>query len=272
MPSKLILLTGAAGDAASMLRPLMRADYRLRLSDIKPVAPEEGETFVPADLTDFNAVKAIVEGVEGIVHLGGFAVEGPWQAIHDANIVGLYNVYEAARQAGVKRIVFASSNHVVGFYRRDERIGVNVTVRPDSRYGVSKAFGEAMGSLYAYKYGLSVMSVRIGNVAPKPADVRRLSIWVSPRDLWQLMKIGLERPGIRHEIVYGQSDNERSWWDNSNAYRLGYRPQDRAEDYAQEVLAAHPATTGDALVDEHQGGTFVRAERGGDPSRPDMGM
>ena len=272
MPRKLILLTGAAGDAATMLRPLMRADYRVRLSDVRPVEAEAGEKSVKADLTDLDAMLRLVDGVDGIVHLGGFSVEGSWEAIHDANIVGLYNTYEAARRKGVKRIVFASSNHAVGFYRRDETIPVGVTVRPDSRYGVSKAFGEAMGSLYAYKYGLEIMSIRIGNVAPKPLDVRRLSIWVSPRDLWQLMRIGLERPGIRHEIVYGMSDNKRAWWDNANARRLGYEPRDRSEDYAEEVLAAHPATSGDTLVDEHQGGTFVRAERGGDPSRPNHGM
>ena len=207
-------------------------------------------------------------GVDGILHLGGFSVEGSWPTILEANIVGTYNLFEAAREAGVRAIVFASSNHAVGFYRRDHTIGVDVTPRPDTRYGLSKAFGEALGSLYADKYGLSVLSIRIGNVAPRPLDVRRLSIWISPRDLCQLVRIGLERDDARHEIVYGMSDNARAWWDNTNAYRLGYQPLDRAEDFAAEILATCPATSGDPLVDERQGGDFVRAERGGDPTKP----
>jgi uronate dehydrogenase len=183
---KLILLTGAAGQAARMIRPLLREHYRLRLSDLAPVADRaDGEEDVPADLGDTAALKRAVTGVDGIVHLGGFSVEGPWPAILKSNIEGTYNLYETAREAGVKRIVFASSNHAMGFYRRDETIGVDVTPRPDSRYGVSKAFGEALGNLYADKYGMEIMSIRIGNVAEKPVDARRLAIWVSPRDIAQ---------------------------------------------------------------------------------------
>ena len=127
--------------------------------------------------------------------------------------------------------MFASSNHVVGFYPRQRRIGVDAPVRPDSRYGVSKAFGEALAALYAYKHGLRVTCLRIGNVGDVPADRRRLSIWLAPQDLVQLIRIGLEHPDIRYEIFYGASDNARGWWDNSAAFRLGYRPQGRAEDH-----------------------------------------
>ena len=141
-----------------------------------------------------------------------------------ANIIGCYNLFEAARQAGVKRVVFASSNHAVGFYPRKRKIGTDVTVRPDSRYGVSKAFGEALGALYSDKHGMVVTCLRIGNVGPRPLDVRRLSIWISPEDLVQLFRIGLEHPDIRFDIVYGASDNAASWWDNSRARQLGYRP------------------------------------------------
>jgi len=161
---------------------------------------------------------------------------------------------------GVRRIVFASSNHVVGFYRRDQRIAADAPVRPDSRYGVSKAFGEALASLYADKYGSEVLSIRIGNVGERPVDVRRLSIWISPRDLCQLIRIGLETAGLRHEIVYGASDNRRGWWDNSNAFRLGYRPLDRSEDHAAEVLARDPGPSGDDRVDGNQGGILCVAE------------
>jgi uronate dehydrogenase len=265
---KLILLTGAAGGVARMIRPLLRTSYRLRLSDRAPVADAAAdEADVPADLADLAAVERAVEGVDGIVHLGGFSVEGPWETILAANIVGTYNLFEAARRRGVRRVVFASSNHVMGFYPRTQTVGIDAPVRPDTRYGVSKAFGEALASLYADKYGVETLSIRIGNVAERPADPRRLAIWISPRDLCQLIAIGLERPRLGHAIVYGMSDNKRAWWDNANAKRLGYTPQDRSEDYAAEVLAsALPAT--DSPADRLQGGPFVAAERGGDPAKP----
>ena len=258
---KRILLTGAAGGVAGMIRPLIRADYRLRLSDRRPVAgrvAEEEEA--PADLGDMAALRTAIADVDGIVHLGGYALESDWETIHAANIVGCYNLFEAARLEGVRRIVFASSNHAIGFYRRQGRLSHDVSPRPDSRYGLSKAFGESLGALYAYKYGSSVMSIRIGNVALRPTDARRLSIWVSPRDLYQLIRIGLETIGMKHEIVYGASDSSRSWWDNSNAIRLGYRPEDSADAFAEEVLAKDSGKTGDDRIDLNQGGPFCVAE------------
>ena len=207
-----------------------------------------------------------MQGVSAIVHLAAVPVEDAWEPILKANIEGCYNVFEAARQVGVRRVVFASSNHAMGFYERSQTIGVETSVRPDSRYGVSKAFGEALGALYACKYGLNMLCIRIGNVAPEPVDKRRLSIWISPRDLAQLMCLGIDRD-LGYEIVYGMSDNERAWWDNSNAVRLGYRPQDRSEDYAARVLAAEPAHDPNANSERFQGGDFVEAERGGGRAR-----
>ena len=257
---KRILITGAAGSVAGMIRPHLRADYRLRLSDVKPIADlADGEEAAMADLTDTSALDAIVSGVDGIVHLGGYPREADWETIHAANIVGLYNIFEAARRAGVRRIVFASSNHAVGFYPRTRTIPANVTVRPDSRYGVSKAFGEALASLYADKYAAEVLSIRIGNVAEKPTtDVRQRAIWVSPRDLCQLIRIGLEVPGLRHEIVYGVSANKSGWWDNSNAFRLGYKPEDRSEDHPSETALG--GETGNPRADLNQGGIFCIEE------------
>ena len=156
-------------------------------------------------------------------------------------------------------ICFATSNHVVGYYRRDARVNTDMKVMPDSRYGVSKAFGEAIGAMYAMKHGLGVFMMRIGNVADRPVDKRRLSIWISPRDMAQLCRIGLEHPEIRYEIVYGVSDNDRTFYDNSSAYRLGYKPQDRGEDYAPEVLAAEPPTDPDDPAEIFQGGMFITA-------------
>lgn len=258
---KTILVTGAAGGVARQIRPLLREHYRLRLSDRAPVPdPTQDETVATADLGDMAALRDAIRGVDGILHLGGFSVESTWEVIHDANIVGSHNLFEAARLEGVRRIVFASSNHAVGYYPRSETIGVDVTVRPDSRYGLSKAFGEALGALYTHKYGAEVLSIRIGNISATPQDRRRLAIWQSPRDFVQLVRIGLEHPGIRHEIVYGMSDNARAWWDNSNAVRLGYRPEDRSEDFAAAILAVDPGGTGDPRIDDNQGGPFCVAE------------
>ena len=258
---KTVLITGAGGDVATHLRRELAGRYHLHLSDIAPIADlREGETFQQGDMTSMQDMRAVTRGADAIVHLGGYSVEGTWEQILDANIVGLYNVYEAARVNRVKRILFATSNHAVGFYRRADTIDHRVYPKPDSRYGVSKAFGEAMGSLYADKYGLEIFNIRIGNVNERPIDKRRLSIWISPRDLAQLVTIGIEHPSIRFEIVYGISGNTRAWYDNSNAARLGYKPQDDSEEYAAEVLAREKPAT-DQRAETYQGGTFVTAER-----------
>lgn len=259
---KRVLLTGAAGDVGTRLRRLLKPIYPgLRLSDIRtPPDLASDEPFVAADLADMAQVEAAVDGAEGIVHLGGYSVEGPWETILQSNIVGCYNLFEVARRKGVERVVFASSNHAVGFYARHRRIGTDVTVRPDSRYGVSKAFGEALGALYADKHGLRVLCLRIGNVADAPADKRRLSIWLSADDLVQLVRIGLEHPDLRYEVFYGASLNERAWWDNARAYAMGYRPTGRAEDHLEVALAKQARLAPDPVGDFYQGGPFCAAE------------
>jgi uronate dehydrogenase len=264
-----VLLTGAAGGIGTSLRKLLKPIYQeLRLSDVKaPADLRPDEPFVAADLARIDEVERAVDGMDGIIHLGGHSIEGPWETILQSNIIGCYNLFEAARRKGVKRVVFASSNHAVGFYPRHHRIGADVTVRPDSRYGVSKAFGEALGSLYADKYGLGVLCLRIGNFGDKPVDQRRLAIWVSPEDLAQLVRIGLEHPELRFEIFYGASYNERSWWDNSRAHAFGYRPTGRAEDFREEALAAQTKLAPDPVGDFFQGGPFCTAEFDGDTSR-----
>src|SRR5215471_10035248 len=261
-----ILITGAAGDVGSRLRKLLKGVYsRLRISDIrKPADLRTDEEFITADLADYEQVKNITVGVDGIVHLGGYSIEGPWETIHKSNIVGCYNLFEAAYRSGVKRVVFASSNHAVGFYPRDQKIGVDVTVRPDSRYGVSKAFGEAVGAFYADKHGLRVTCIRIGNVNDKPLDKRRLSIWIKPEDLAQLIRIGLEHPDIRFEIFFGASDNDRAWWDNSEAARYGYRPQGRSEESRDSALAADAKLPPDRIADWYEGGPFCSDGYDGD--------
>ncbi len=254
-----VLITGAAGGIGSGLRRTLAGVYpKLRLSDIQPISsPGASEECITADVADLARMEALCEGVDGIVHLGGNSGEASWERILEANIVGTRNIFEAARRQGVSRVVFATSNHAVGFYRRDRRIDHEVPVRPDSRYGLSKAFGEAIGALYADRHAIGVLCIRIGNYGDAPIDKRRLSIWISPRDLTQLIRIGLEHPEIHYEIVYGVSDNARSWYDNRNAHRLGYRPEDRSEPHAADVLAREPAHAPGELGEIYQGGVFV---------------
>lgn len=262
-----VLITGAAGGIGRRLRPLLRGVYaELRLSDRAPLgALATGESAFPAELGDLAALERACAGMDGVIHLGGMAVENDWPTILGSNIIGAYNLFEAARRQGVKRIVFASSNHAIGFYRRSRRIGTEAVPRPDTRYGVSKVFGEALGAMYADKYGLGVLSIRIGNVDERPVDKRRLSIWIHPEDLAQLVRIGLEHPALRYEVVYGASDNERSWWDNEAALRLGYRPRHRAEDHRDAALAAQTKLPPDPIGDLFQGGSFCAMEFAGDP-------
>ena len=261
---KTILITGAAGDVGTHLRRELARKYRIRASDLRPFKKIKDEAILRADISRMADALRITKGVDAVVHLGGYSVEGPWQGILSANIVGCYNVFEAARRNGVKRIVFPTSNHAVGFYQRSQTIDHRVYVKPDSRYGVSKVFGEALGSLYADKYGMEMFMIRIGNVNPEPIDKRRLSIWISPRDIAQLVTIGIEHADIRFEIVYGISGNTRAWYDNSNAYRLGYKPKDNAEAYAPELLRRE--RPGDPTAELYQGGLFCVAEEVPNPA------
>lgn len=268
---KRVLITGAAGKIGRALREGLRGRYPLlRLSDVAPLDDAgAGEEVVYADLRDMTQVERAVAGTEAVVHLGGVPVEAEWERIHLNNIVGTYHLFEAARRHGVSRVVFASTNHVTGFYRRGRQVGPGDPVRPDSRYGVSKAFGEALGRYYADKHGLSLVCLRIGSFQPRPSGVRMLSTWISPRDMVQLVERSLEAPDIRFEIVYGVSANDRAWWDNPAAARIGYVPVDNAEAFAEEILETHPPGGEPEVQRSFHGGSFCALEFLGDPSRID---
>ena len=269
MTQKTIVMTGAAGGVGTLLRPRLAGRYNLVLSDRGP-APDDlrpTERWVTADLTDPASLAPLMAGADGLVHLGGYSIEADWDTVAAPNIIGLQNIMAAAREAGTERVIFASSNHAVGFYPRTRRIGTDEAVRPDSFYGVSKAFGEALCSFYADKFAMRCMSIRIGNIAERPADKRRLAIWQHPDDLAQLITIGLEHPDIHHAIVYGASHNERAWWDNGAALALGYRPEHSAEDHVDHAMAEQAKLGPNAVGDLFQGGTFCAADFSGDVTR-----
>lgn len=217
------------------------------------------------DVRDLRAVEAAMHECDAVVHLAGIPEEAEWERIHEVNLVGTYNTFEAARRAGVSRVVFASSNHVIGFYRRNRRVGPDAPPRPDTRYGVSKAFGEALGRLYADKYRMEIVCLRIGSFRPKPLDVRMLSTWISPRDTVELVARALEAPGIRFEVVYGVSANTRGWWDNPGAETIGFRPVDNAEDFAAEILSDPTRSREDEVAALFHGGAFCSVEFAGRP-------
>lgn len=233
------LLTGAAGSLGTELRKSgMRLGKILRLSALDHCADlQPHEEDHPADLADFDAVSRAVKGCDAIVHMGAQAVEGPWNTILNSNIIGTYNVYEAARQHGVKRIVFASSVHAIGFYERTQTIDGNVRTRPDSLYGVSKTFGENLGSYYFDKFGIETVCIRIGSCFPEPTDRRHLITWLSFGDCRRLVEKCLSAPRVGFMVVYGMSGNSQYFWDNRTAGVLGYKPEDSADDYRQSILA-----------------------------------
>jgi nucleoside-diphosphate-sugar epimerase len=243
-----LLITGAAGRIGGMLRPrLARDDRTLRLLDVDPVhAPGEREEVVTASVTDLDALTAACAGADAVVHLGGISGEAAWSSILEVNIHGTFTVFEAARRAGVPRVVFASSNHAVGFHPAVDPVPDDLPPRPDTFYGVSKVTGEALGSLYHDRYGLDVVCLRIGSCAEEPPDARALATWLSPGDVARLVDaaVTVRAPGFR--VVWGVSDNTRRRWALGGAAELGYRSADDAEVFAGRDLPADPWT--DAFV------------------------
>jgi uronate dehydrogenase len=254
-----LLLTGAAGGLGRVLRPRLRAVCRtLRVSDIADLGPASpGEELVHAPLEDKAVVVALLQGVDAVVHLGGVATEHPFETILPANIAGTYHVYEGARLAGTRRVVFASSNHVTGFYRQDETITPDMPVRPDGYYGLSKAFGENLAQFYFDRHGIETVSLRIGSSFPEPKDRRMLATWLSYDDLERLVVAALTAPVVGHTVIYGMSDNRLVWWDNAGARHVGYRPRDSSEPFRAVVETRQPVLDLQDPAVVHQGGGFV---------------
>lgn len=256
---KRLLITGANGNLGKVCRErLPHLADTLRVSARKGLgAAEAHEEIVYCDLGDKAAVEELVEGCDGIVHMGGQSVEAPWEVIRNANIDGMVNLYEAARKASKPpRILFASSNHAIGFHDQTTRLDANSLTRPDSFYGVSKVFGEALASMYYDKFGIETACVRIGSCFPEPKNHRMLSTWMSFDDFVLMIERIFMVPRLGCPIIYGASANAASWWDNREVAYLGWNPKDNAEAFRAQVDAAMQAPPADDPTSLYQGGQF----------------
>lgn len=255
-----LLVTGAAGTIGGLIRDGLQ-DYAeiIRLSDIADLGDARaGEEIVQCDLTDTASLRDLVQGCEAVLHFGGISTENRADLIHSVNIEGTYALYEAARKEGVKRILFASSNHVIGFHTRETRLTASSPIRPDGNYGVSKAYGEALARLYWDKYGIETLIVRIGSCFPAPKDRRMMATWMSAADMLRLIGRMLDVPRLGCPIVYGVSNNPQNWWDNSETAYLGWHPEDSSEQFAGLFEDAPQEDPNDPAV-IWQGGMFAKA-------------
>jgi uronate dehydrogenase len=252
-----ILLTGASGRLASVLaRDLAAAGFALRLTDLKPFpgALPAGAAFEAADLADADAFARMAQGCRAILHFGGIPNDNPgFAAIAAANIAGMHTIYEAARLTGA-RVVFASSNHAVGFHDRAQRLSTADPTRPDGFYGLSKVFGEQIGRLYWDKHGVESVNIRIGSCCPEPTDARMLSTWISPADMAGLCAAAIAAPRTGWAIVWGASANPATFWGEDDRALIGWQPRDSAERW-RDALAGK--TSGDAIAERFQGGVFA---------------
>ncbi len=256
-----ILLTGAAGMLGKVLRESLNGwKTTLRVSDIADLGKaSKGEEVVQCDLSVMNSVLNLVDGCDAIIHLGGISTENTFDNILNANIRGTYNIYEAARQKRVSRILFASSNHIIGFHNRETRLDANSSMRPDSMYGVSKGFGEILARYYYDKYGIETASIRIGSNFPKPLNKRMLVTWLSSSDLTSLVKSVFTTDWLGYAVIYGVSANKEQWWDNHLTAYIGWIPQDSSEQFENdENLISEIVDPNDPAV-RYQGGSFVSA-------------
>ncbi|WP_322891843.1 MULTISPECIES: NAD(P)-dependent oxidoreductase [unclassified Yoonia] len=261
---KKLVLTGAAGRLGSYLRePLTRMCDELVSTDIVAEIGKlyEGESYVQADLTDLAAMEAVLEGADMVVHFGAIGDEAPWDDILQSNIIGAYNVWEAANRKGVKRVVYASSVHAVGMHLKTDTIGLDAPHRPDTYYGLAKCFAEDLASLYWDKRGIESVCMRIFSCA-QATNARSIGTWLSYDDLIHLVERSIDSPVVGFTKVWGISNNDRAVVDNSKAGHLGYRPKDNAEQFAKEVFAKTPPLDNKDLANLCIGGPFATVELG----------
>ena len=256
---KKLVLTGAAGALGSKLRaPLAAMCDEFVSSDLAESLPDLGanETYVKADVSDLAAMEALLKDATMVIHFGAIADEAPWDDILQSNIIGAYNVWEAAYRNGVKRVVYASSVHAVGMHPKTDTIGLDVPHRPDTYYGLAKCFAEDLASLYWDKRGIESVCLRIFSAAP-PSNARAIGTWLSTGDLIHLVERAVDSQVVGFTKVYGISNNDRAVVDNTKAGHLGYRPKDNAEEFAKKVFAASPPVDNKDLTHLCIGGPFA---------------
>ena len=265
-----VALTGAAGAIGTVLRPgLLAAGHRLRSHDLRPIAAAgPGEERVLGDLRDPAVVDHVLRGIDVAIHMAGTSVERPLDEIIENNLRALSALYEGARRHGVRRVVFASSNHAFGMHEAGQMLGLDAPFRPDGLYGLSKAWGESMARLYWDKHGIEGVAIRIGSALPAPTERRHLSTWLGHADLLALVRRGIAAPAIGCLAVWGVSNNRRRWWDNAAAERLGYHPVQDAEAYAAAIEAA-PAPVAPVAA-RFQGGSFAAHDYTRDGDKPSV--
>jgi uronate dehydrogenase len=256
---KKLLITGIGGNLGVMCRErLTHLAETIRVSDRDDPGPARAnEEVVQCALEDKDAVQQLVDGCDGIVHLGGQSIEAPWPVIRAANIDGVFNLYEAARKSPVPpRIIFASSNHAIGYHSQQTRLDANARTRPDGLYGVSKVFGEAIASMYHDKFGIETACIRIGSCFPEPRNHRMLSTWMSHDDFVQFIERVFLIPRLGCPIIYGSSANAASWWDNREVAYLGWQPKDNAEVFRAKIDEEMDPPPADDVNAMYQGGAF----------------
>ena len=261
---KKLVLTGAAGQLGSRLRePLSKMCDTLVSTDLADEVGTlyEGETYVKADLSSLDAMVDLLKGADMVVHFGAIGDEAPWDDILQSNIIGAYNVWEAAYRNGVKRVVYASSVHAVGMHKKTDTIGLDAPHRPDTYYGLAKCFSEDLASLYWDKRGIESVCMRIFSCAPA-TNARSIGTWLSYDDLIHLVERSVDSPVVGFSIVYGISNNDRAVVDNTKAAHLGYRPKDNAEQFAKEIFAKTPPLDNTDLANLCIGGPFATVELG----------
>jgi uronate dehydrogenase len=258
-PFKRILLTGAAGGLGKVLRKRIAPWAEVvRLTDLGDLGEAQAhEELVRCDLADKAAVLALMEGVDAVLHFGGISTEAPFEDIMQANILGVANLYEAIHKAGVKRVVFASSNHAIGYYKTTETVDASMPTRPDSMYGISKCFGETMSRYYFDRFGIETVCIRIGSSFPEPTNKRMMSTWFSYDDLTEMLRCALFAPRVDHTIIMGQSDNPSTWWDNRYARHLGYRPKDSSAMFGAMLPDTAEFPDKGDITTIYQGGKFL---------------
>ena len=261
---KKLVLTGAAGRLGSYLRePLSKMCEELVSTDIADDVGKlyDGETYMKADLSSLDAMQEVLAGADMVVHFGAIGDEAPWDDILQSNIIGAYNVWEAASRCGVKRVVYASSVHAVGMHKKTDTIGLDAPHRPDTYYGLAKCFSEDLASLYWDKRGIEAVCMRIFSCA-QANNARSIGTWLSYDDLIHLVTRSIDSPVVGFSIVYGISNNDRAVVDNTKAGHLGYRPKDNAEVFAKEVFADTPPLDNRDLANLCIGGPFATVELG----------